>query len=73
MNRNDNMRRIADMARKELDIEDGVRDRRVSAILASIIKSENQLSYWGLVNHFAKYSSDVELCELKRHYKKSWY
>ena len=45
VNRNDNMRRIADVARKKLGIEDSVRDRRVSAILASIVKSENQLIY----------------------------
>ena len=35
-------------------------------ILMSVVKSENQLSYWGLVNHFVKYPSDGELCELKR-------
>ena len=73
VNRNDNMRRIVGMTRKEFGIEDGVRDMRVSAILVSIVKSENQLSYWNLTNHFVKYPNDVELCELKKPYKKSWY
>ena len=33
----------------------------------------DQLRYWDLTNHFTKYPNDVELCELKKHYKRSWY
>ena len=67
------MRKIADKLRKLMGIRPGVRDRRVSAILLSITKSNNKLSYWDLVNHFKKYPSDLERCELSRRYCRSWY
>ena len=67
------MRRIADQARKRLGMAPGTRDTRVSAILCSIVKSNGNLSYWGLYNHFAKHPEDLELCELKRQYSRSWH
>lgn len=73
VNRNEWLCRIKDIAREELGIEKGVPDIRVSAVIVGIIKSENKLSYRCLVDHFAKYPSDLELCELKKAYKKSWY
>ena len=42
------MHRIADEIRKRLGIAPGTRDTRVSAILCSIVKSNEKLSYWGL-------------------------
>ena len=67
------MRRIADIAREILGIAPGTRDRRVSAMLVSIIKREENLSYWGLIKHFDRHPSDLELCELSRQYCRSWY
>ncbi|MCG8531517.1 MAG: hypothetical protein MI749_12745, partial [Desulfovibrionales bacterium] len=64
---------MADKARELMGIERGVRDRRVSAILASIVKSEIKGSYWDLVNHFQEYPSGPDVCELKRAYCMSWY
>ena len=48
-------------------------DRRVSAILAAIVKSANKASYWDMVNHFQKHPGDLDLYELKRAYGRSWY
>ena len=45
------MRKVADMAREILGIPQGKRDWQVSAILIAIVKSEEKLSYWGLVKH----------------------
>ena len=67
------MGKIADFIRKLLGIPKGKRDRRVSAVLVAILKSEEKLSYWGLVKHFAKHPGDLERCELDRPYSKSWY
>ena len=67
------MGKIADFIRKLLDIPKGERDRRVSAVLVAILKSEEKLSYWGLVKHFAKHPGDLNRCELDRPYGKSWY
>ena len=67
------MRRIADIAREILGIAPGTRDRRVSAILVSILKSEENLSYWGLIKHFDRHPGDLELCEMSRPYCRSWY
>ena len=39
----------------------------------SIVKSEEGLSYWGLVKHFDKHPGDLERCELPRQYSKSLY
>ena len=67
------MRRIADIAREILGIAPGTRDRRVSAILVSVLKSEENLSYWGLIKHFDRHPGDLDLCELTRQYCRSWY
>ena len=67
------MRRIADIAHEILDIAPGTRDRRVSAILVSILKSEENLSYWGLIKHFDRHPDDLELCGLSKPYCRSWY
>ncbi len=67
------MEKIADFVRKLLGIPKGERDRRVSAVLVAILKSEEKLSYWGLVKHFAKHPGDLKRCELDRPYSKSWY
>ncbi len=67
------MLRIADIAREILGAAPGTRDRRVSAILVSILKSEENLSYWGLIKHFDRHPGDLELCELSRPYCRSWY
>ena len=45
---------IADKIRAILGAAPGMRDKRVSAILVSIVKSEEDLSYWGLVKHPCK-------------------
>ena len=67
------MREIADKARELMGMRPGVRDRRVSAILLSVIKVGNRLSYWGLVDHLKKYSDDLKHCEISRRYNRSWY
>ena len=67
------MRRMADIAREILGIAPGTRDRRVSAILVSILKGEENLYYWGLIKHFDRHPGDLELCELSRPYCRSWY
>ncbi len=67
------MRKIADKARELMGIRPGVRDRRVSAILLSVIKIGNRLSYWDLVNHLKKYPDDLKRCEISRRYSRSWY
>ena len=67
------MRRIADIAREILGIAPGTRDRRVSAILVAILKSEENLSYWGLIKHFDRHPDDLKLCELSRPYCRSWH
>ena len=67
------MRRIAEIAREILGIAPGTRDRRVSAMTVSIIKGEENLSYWGLIKHFDRHPDDLDLCELSRPYCRSWY
>ena len=67
------MPKVADKAREILGTPQGVRDWQVSAILVSIIKSEENLSYWGLVKHFAKHPEDLERCELYRPYSRAQY
>lgn len=39
----------------------------------SIVKSEEGVSYWGLVKHFDKHSGDLRQCELLKPYSKSLY
>ena len=73
LDRNKKMALVADKARELLGIEKGKPDRRVSAILISILKSENKCSYWDLIRHFNKYPNDLEVCELKRKYCRAWY
>ena len=73
VNRKAWFRRLAGGARKLLGVPPGMRDVRVSATLCAIIKSENNYSYWGPYNHFRKHPDDVELCELKKQYCRSWY
>ena len=65
--------KIADKAREMMGIEPGTRDKRVSAILVAIIKSEEDLSYWGLIKHFQKHPEDLRRCELIRGYSRSTY
>lgn len=67
------MNRIADKARELMGIRPGARDRRVSAILLSVTKVGNRLSYWGLVNHLKKHPDYLRRCELDRQYNRSWY
>ena len=67
------MRWLSDVAHDILGIAPGTRDRRVSAILVSILKSQEKLSYWGLIKHFDRHPDDLELCELSRQYCRSWY
>lgn len=50
--RNEWVSRIADKTRELLGLGEGVRDRLISAILATIVKLDNKISYWELVNHF---------------------
>ena len=69
----ENLGKIADKARSIMGIEPGTRDRRVPAILLSIIKSEENISYWGLVKHMRKHPEDLKRCELSREYSKSTY
>ncbi len=67
------MRQIAEIAREILGMAPGTRDRRVSAMTVSIIKSEAKLSYWGLIKHFDLHPDDLERCELSRPYCRAWY
>ena len=67
------MAKTADHMRKLLGLPKGERDRRVSAVPAAVLKSEENLSYWGLVKHFAKHPGDLERRGLDRPYGKSWY
>ena len=67
------MGKIADYIRKPLGIPKGKKDRRVSAVLVALVKSEEGLSYWGLVKHFDKHPGDLKRCELDRPYSKSWH
>ena len=72
-NYNEWMSKIAHKAHEILGIPEGEYDWRVSAILVSIVKSEEKLTYWGLVKHFEKHPGDLERCELPRPYSKSEY
>ena len=54
---------IADKVRDILGIAPGIRDKRASAILVFIVKSED-LSYWGLVKHYQKHPGDPKRCKL---------
>ena len=65
------MPKVANKAREIMGISQGKHDWRISAILVSIVKSEEKLSYWGLVAHFDKHPGDLERCELIRPYSKS--
>ena len=67
------MRKVADKARHIMGIPKDTRDWRVSAILVDIVKSEEYISYWGLVKHFDKHPEDLERCELYRPYSTSQY
>ena len=67
------MRRVADKARHIMGIPQGRRDWRVSAVLVSLVKSEENLSYWGLVKHFDKHPEDLERCEPYRPYSRAQY
>lgn len=67
------MNEIADIVREILGIAPGMHNRRVSAILVSLLKGEEKLSYWGLIKHFDKHPGDLKLCELSRKYSRSWY
>ena len=65
--------KIADKACEMIGIAPGIRDKRVSAILLAIIKSEEGLSYWGLIKNFQKHPEDLKRCELIRGYSRSTY
>lgn len=67
------MPKIASKAREILGVPQGKYDWQISAILVSIVKSEEKLTYWGLVKHFDKHPGDLERCELLRPYSKSEY
>ena len=63
---------MAEIVREILDIAPGTRDGRVSAMTASIIKSEAKLSCWGLIKHFDRHPDDLERCEMSRPYCRAW-
>ena len=67
------MRRVADKAREIMGIPQGRRDWRVSAILVSLVKSEENPFYGGLVKHFDKHPEGLERCELYRPYSRAQY
>ena len=67
------MAKVANKLHEILDIPQGEYDWRISAILVSIVKSEEKLTYWGLVKHFEKHLGDLERCKLLRPYSKSEY
>ena len=67
------MRKLEDVTYEVLGVEKDVPDRRVGVVMAAYIRTENNLTYRGLVNHFVRYPSDLELCGLKKIYQKSWY
>ena len=67
------MAKVASKIHEIMDIPQGKRDWRITAILVSIVKSEEKLSYWGLVKHFEKHPGDLQRCELLRPYGKSEY
>ena len=52
------MCRIVDITCDILGTAPGTRDRRVSTILMSILKSEENFSYWGLIKHFDRHPDD---------------
>ena len=54
-----------------LGIPEGRKGGRVSAMLVALVKSEEGLSYWGLVKHFDKHPGGLKRCELDRPYSKS--
>ena len=65
--------RIAEEAHNIMGIAPGTQDWRVSAILVSVVKSEEKLSYWSLVKHFDKHPEDLKRCELPRKCSRSMY
>ena len=67
------MRRMAGIAREILGTAPGTRGRRVSAILVSILKREENLSCWGLIKRFDRHPGDLELCGLPKPYCRSWH
>ena len=67
------MGKIADFVCKLLGIPKGERDRRVSAVLVAVLKSEEGPFHWRLARHFAKHPGDLERRGLDRPYGKSWY
>ena len=67
------MPKLAGRMREALGIPEGEKDRRVSAMLASLVKSEEGLSHWGLVRRFAKHPGDLERRGLGRPHGKSRY
>ena len=67
------MPEIANKVHETLSIPQGEYDWQISAILVSIVKSEEKLTYWGLVKHFEKHPGDLERCDLLRPYSKSTY
>ena len=66
------MPKLADRIREAPGIPEGERDRRVSAMRVSLVRSEEGLSYWGLVKHFAKRPGDLKRRGLDRPHGKSW-
>ena len=67
------MLKVADMAREILGIPQGKRDWQVSAILVAIVRSEEKISYWGLIKHFDKHPEDLERRGLYRPYSRAQY
>ena len=66
------MAKVADFVRKLLGIPKGKKDRRVSAVPAAALKSEEGSSRWGLAGHFAKRPGGLERRGLDQPYGKSW-
>ena len=67
------MQKVADGARHIMGMPKGRRDRRVSAILVGMVKSEEGLSYCGLAKRFEKHPDDLERREMYGTYSRTQY
>ena len=62
------MRQTTNATREIMSIASGMRDRHVSTILVSILKSNEWHSYWGLIKHFDRHPDGLKLYDLSRPY-----
>ena len=54
------MAKVANKIHEIMDISQGKYDWQISAILLSIVKSEEKISYGGMRKHFDKHPGDLE-------------